>query len=84
LFLALAACLRAQQTWQLTSFLQTLLANERAINDVSADRGLDRWSELVADDALAAYDPGFATKAEVRSDTGWHEARCMEELTRYA
>jgi hypothetical protein len=84
LFLALAACLRAQQTWQLTSFLQTLLANERAINDVSADRGLDRWSEVVADDALAAYDPGFATKAEVRSDIGWHEARCMEELTRYA
>ena len=67
LFLGLATCLVAQQTRQLTPLEQTLLANERAVNDVSGDRGLDRWSDLVADDAIAVYDSGFATKAEVIS-----------------
>ena len=67
LFLVVATCLAAQQTRQLTPFGQTLLANERAVNDVSGDRGLDRWSDLVADDAMAVYDSGFATKAEVIS-----------------
>ena len=67
LFLAIAPCLKAQQTRQLTRFEQTLLENEKAVNDVSADRGLDRWSDLVAADALAVYDSGFATKAEVIS-----------------
>lgn len=42
-----------------------LLANEKAIWDLSIRNDFQGWSQLTSDDALAVYDTGYASKAEV-------------------
>jgi hypothetical protein len=50
---------------RLTPFEQTILEKEKETCDRAIKRDFTGWAGLISDDALAVYNDGYATKAEV-------------------